>query len=350
MTAKCAVYRMESMMSRSKSEREKKSIQTILIRVCLIGSLLLGISVAKVQSQEVDSEDYTIFDANNRDLEIGDSHGERIAKCLDNDARKRGTIGSLFQWSGAISTSEPWRLASDEPLATDRPDFTEASSVVGLGVLQIETGYTYFFDNDGTDQTIGHSYPETLLRYGIFANWLEFRLATNFGTESVNGVGTSGAEDLYLGFKIGLTQQSGWRPEMSLIPQMTVPTGSNAFTGNEVHPGVNWLYGWDINDTISTAGSTQFNDSTHQATGLQYAEFAQSWTIGYSLTERLGGYTEYFGFFPKGNSGARVEHYFDGGMTFRLTDDLQFDIRGGKGLNDSAADYFFGTGLGIRFH
>ena len=80
-------------------------------------------------------------------------------------ARTGGTpIGSLFQWCGAISSWKAWRLASDEPLATDRPDFTEASSVVGLGVLQIETGYTYFFDNDGTDQTIGHSYPETLLR------------------------------------------------------------------------------------------------------------------------------------------------------------------------------------------
>lgn len=49
--------------------------------------------------------------------------------------------GTLFRWSSATDKAGGPNL--DEVLATDRPDFTEASSTVGRGVVQIESGYTY---------------------------------------------------------------------------------------------------------------------------------------------------------------------------------------------------------------
>ncbi len=256
-----------------------------------------------------------------------------------------GKVGSLFRWSDAPCVSELPQI--DEPLVTDRPDFTEASSVVGLGVLQLETGYTYTYNNDA-QRTIGHSYPETLFRYGVLADWLEFRLAWNYLEEDVNGVDTSGSDDLYLGFKIGLTPQDGLRPEMALIPQMTVPSGGSQVTANEVLAGANWLYSWGLNDCVSTGGSTQFNKALDGTTGDSYTEWAQSWTIAYSLTGRVGAYTEYFGFYPSGADTARTEHYFNGGFTFLIHNDMQFDVRGGTGLNGAADDYFVGTGLSIR--
>jgi Putative MetA-pathway of phenol degradation len=238
----------------------------------------------------------------------------------------------------------------DEPLVSDRPDFTEASSVVGLGVFQIESGYTYTYDNNGTNRSIGHSYPETLLRYGVLADWLEFRFGTNYSSLDIDGLYTRGAEDIYTGFKIGLTPQEGWRPEMALMPQITVPSGSRATTSGEVLAGLNWLYGWDLSERISTAGSTQFNRALDETTNASYTEWAQSWTVGYGLAEKLGGYTEYFGFYPAGADTARVQHYFDAGLTYSLTNNVQWDIRGGKGLNSVADDYFVGTGLVLRFY
>ncbi len=255
--------------------------------------------------------------------------------------------GTLFQWSYGNSFSGGPDL--NAPLVTDRPDFTEASSTVGRRVAQLEFGYTYISDNDGIDQTIGHSYPEMLLRYGVFYNWLEFRAAWNYANEVVNSVNTAGSEDLYLGFKIGLTPQEGCLPEMSLIPQMTVPTGHDAFSADEVLPGVNWIYGWEINDFISTAGSTQFNRAIDATTIAAYTEWAQSWTVAYSLGERLGGYTEWFALFPTSADTAKPEHYYNGGFTYLVSDDIQWDIRAGVGLNDAADDYFVGTGLSVRF-
>ena len=187
------------------------------------------------------------------------------------------------------------------------------------------------------------------MRYVIAQDWLELRLGWNYASESMNGLRADGAEDVYLGAKLGLTAQDGFLPEMALVPQMTVPTGATAFTANELLPGVNWLYGWDINDFVSTAGSTQFNRAIDEGTGRAYTEWAQSWTVGYSLTDRVGAYTEWYGFFPHSSDTAKPEHYFNGGFTFLLTDDIQWDVRAGVGLNDAADDGFVGTGLSIRF-
>jgi len=257
------------------------------------------------------------------------------------DCEPRGT---LLQWSYGTSFSGGPDL--DEPLVTDRPDFTEASVTVGRGVLQIEAGYTYAYDRSGV---VTHSYPECLFRYGIFAEWLELRIGQSVAGED-DGllINNSGAEDLYLGLKIGLTPQEGWLPEMAIVPQMTLPTGHDDFSDDQVLPGVNWLYGWDINDVLSTAGSTQFNSTVDEGSDRVFTEWAQSWTVGYSLTEQLGAYTEWFAFFPQSADTAKPEHYFNGGFTYLLTDNIQWDIRAGVGLNSAADDYFVGSGLSVR--
>lgn len=257
--------------------------------------------------------------------------------------------GTLFQWSyGNDPTGGP---NPDEPIITDRPDFTEASSTVGLGVRQLEFGYTYVHNNNGGMKS--HSYGEPLLRIGALANWFEYRFGWNFFQQStaLGGVKTriSGLDDLYLGAKIGLTPQQDILPEMALVPQMYVPVGHDSFTAGQVLPGVNWLYGWDVNEFLSAAGSTQINRRVDAVTAEPYYEVAQSWTFGYTLTDRLGAYTEWFAFFPSGADADPTQHYLDGGFTYLVTDDFQLDIRAGKGLSGGSDDYFLGSGASIRF-
>jgi hypothetical protein len=260
---------------------------------------------------------------------------------------------TLFQWGGSEDSDEERKPKRDEPLASDRPDFTEASSTVGAGLTQIEMGYTFIHDHDNATDTQQHSFPEALFRIGMFADWFEWRIAYNHGSQGVTVGGApfttdAGAEDLYVGVKLALTEQDGILPEMALIPQMTLPVGHETFTAHEVCPGVNWLYGWDVVEFLSTAGSTQINKSVDED-GSIYYEIAQSWTIGYTFTEHWGGYTEVFALFPSGASTALPEYYFDGGFIFPITNDLQFDVRAGVGLNQPADDYFLGTGVVVRF-
>lgn len=251
--------------------------------------------------------------------------------------------GPLFGAWGDYETRDDF--APPEPIATDRPDFTESSTTVGAGVAQIEAGYTYSRNAD--DNAHGHSWGEPLLRVGVYADWLELRAALAPATEFRGSDQASGFEDLYLGVKLGLTSQSEWLPEVAIVPQMTVPSGHANFTANRTLPGCNLLYGWDVTDSLSTAGSTQVNlaDNGDDA----YVEWAQSWTVGLALAENVGLYTEWFAIIPEQSVDVATEHYLNGGFTWQPNNDIQFDARAGTGLNEAAADFFCGVGVSLRF-
>jgi len=268
------------------------------------------------------------------------------ANAQDYGPPSREARGTLLQWSYGTSFGGGPDLS--EPLVTDRPDFTEASSTVGRGVVQLESGYTYSYDNDGAI-TKSHSYPEALLRVGTLAEWLELRMGWTYGSTGVDTLRREGAEDLYLGFKLGLTPQEGILPEMAIVPQATVPTGGSSFTSDEVLPGVNWLYGWDITECLSTGGSTQMNRAIDEGSDEAYTEWAQSFTVNYSLATYATTYAEWFAFFPHSSETQQTEHYLNGGAALLITADVQWDFRVGLGLNDAADDYFVGTGLSLRF-
>lgn len=254
--------------------------------------------------------------------------------------------GPLLRWRSDSPVESP----EESPIATDRPDFTESSSAVGAGVGQLETGYTFVMDREEGTTQMQHSLPETLLRVGVFRDWLELRLGWNFSAQYLPASSSSGAEDLYVGMKLGLTAQDGLFPEVSLVPQMTLPTGSTSHTAGRALPGANLLYGWDISDVLSAGGGSQFNQTIDDGTGTEFTEFAQSLTCCCSLNDQLGTYTEWFAFFPAGADTARTEHYINGGFTYRPTDDIQWDLRIGMGVNGAADDLFCGVGYSIRWH
>jgi hypothetical protein len=259
---------------------------------------------------------------------------------------------TLMQWSYGTSFEGGPKL--DEPLVSDRPDFTESPVTVGLGVMQVELGYAYTADSDDSSSSHSHSYPQTLLRLGTLAEWFELRIGWNYGNEHDTEFGgpvdsLNGAEDLGIGFKIALTPQECCLPETGILVQTTVPTGSSDFSADEMLPGVAYLYAWDVTDFFSTGGETQINRAADGDTGDFYALFAQSWTSSQSWTDDVSTFAEWFCLVPCGADTDHTQHYFDGGFTVLLNDNLQWDIEAGIGLNSAAEDYFVGSGLSVRF-
>lgn len=258
--------------------------------------------------------------------------------------------GTLFQWSEGSGCVGGPQL--DKPLQTDRPNFTSTSVTVGKGVSQIEFGYTYLDDKNSGRQVSTQSFGEFLFRRGILADWLEFRLGFSPLQQSI-AIGTFqnttvGSEDLYTALQFALTPQTGVMPEMAIIVQMSIPTGSPAFTSHKLEPGLDWVYAWELNECISIAASTQGNQSIDD-NGRSFLEIAQSFNVSYTLTEQWGAFTEWFALIPSGANTAETEHYFDAGFTYLINNNLQLDISAGVGLNEAAINYFVGAGVSIRF-
>lgn len=261
-------------------------------------------------------------------------------------ASRSATAETLFAWNVENRDDEP----KDPRLVTDRPHFSEASSLVGKGVVQLETGYSIFSNRDNGTRTTTHSFPEPLLRMGLFAEWFEFRIASNYLVEQTTGQrSVTGIDDMYIGAKLAIAKQAGYLPELAIFPQMRVPAGSQAFTSDQVLPGVNIAYSWKLNDLLELECNTQFNSRRDDALHT-YLEAIQTLNLEYDLSDKLGAFTELIAFLPTGDTVASQEYYFHTGFQYFVTTNLQLDIHAGVGLNRAAADLAFtGAGLSVRF-
>jgi hypothetical protein len=239
-----------------------------------------------------------------------------------------------------------------ERLDPDRPHLAEASTTVGLGRIVLESGYT--FTKKGSAFS-SHSYPEALLRVGMFAEWFEFRIGQNVVNETRMAARArthaDGAQDLYLGVKLALTEQRQYLPQVALIPQITVPTGSRAVTAGKVLPGLNVDSSWEvIKDRFSIELLTAINrvaDDIHHA----HLEVTTGLTGAYQMTRTLETFVEWDASYPIGTTtpatGSR--HYAVGGFVYFITKDVAVDIRAGVGLNRQANDFLVGTGFAVRY-
>jgi Putative MetA-pathway of phenol degradation len=258
---------------------------------------------------------------------------------------------TLLTWPGG---SEGNREESGEPkrLDPDRPHLPEASTTVGKGRVVLESGYTF---NEKGSSFRSHSYPEALLRVGLLADWFEVRIGQSFVSQeqTVAGVRTRahGAQDLYLGVKFALTEQQQFLPEIALIPQMTVPTGSRAVGAGTVLPGLNVDCAWEvIKERFSIellVGANRVHDDASRAS----LEVATGLTGTFGLTRELEAFVEWDAFSPVAASGraSGPRYYAVGGFVYFISQDLAVDIRAGAGLNDRANDFLAGAGFAVRY-
>jgi len=247
----------------------------------------------------------------------------------------------------------------DEPLVTDRPDFTESTVTVPSGRFQLEAGYTYTYDSGDGIRSQDHTYPEVLLRIGLrddvelrlgWTGWSHveevFRERNDAGRRVKVTDRDDGGNDMNIGLKYHLIDQDGWVPDFGLIVDADVPTGAGGQTSGDVDPAVKLLWAYDLTDGIALAGNVNFAAPTSE-TG-RFFQAAASLSLAGSITEKLGGYVEYFGFF-RNERGQGDAQYLNGGFTYLITNNFQVDIRAGVGLNDEADDFFTGVGFAWRF-
>ena len=247
----------------------------------------------------------------------------------------------------AAAVLVPRAVAGQEvsPLVTDRPDFTESASTVAPGRFQFELGYT--FTRSGSEDR--HNFGELLARLGILS-WLEGRLGFNsFAVARDPAADREGLEDLTVGFKALLHERpegaGAAEPQVALLVGTSLPTGDSDVGSDEVQPGARLAAQWDLSDRFVLATNVGYaylrsgEESFHQGVA--------SLVTGYSLSDPVTAYVEWYGFFPE-NRGGGDNHYLNGGLAWLLNPDLQLDWRIGAGLQGPGPNWFTGVGLSFR--
>jgi len=244
-------------------------------------------------------------------------------------------------------------------LVTDRPDFTESTVTIPRGRAQLEAGYTFTYDKEKDVRTKDHTFPELLLRVGLaddlelrigWAGWSLAREMTHEPSRAGRRVSVesrdNGGTDMSLGLKFHLLDQDGWVPDFGVIVAADLPTGAGGKTSGDVDPFLGLLWAYDLTDRWALAGNVNLAVPTSERG--RFFQTSASVSAAFALTDELGAYVEYFGFYPN-DRGADAAHSLNGGFTYLITDNFQIDVLAGFGLNEEADDFFAGAGFAWRF-
>ena len=250
----------------------------------------------------------------------------------------------------------PATRGEEPPLITDRPDFTESPIAVAPGLFQLEGGYT--FSKDAGEDT--HTLGEILLRIGILQR-LEARIGLNSFVVSTEpgepdgGLPPSrprsvrGLDDVTLAVKVELVRpapSSPGVPRLGIIAGTSLPTGRSDIGANGLQPGVLLAAAWELTGRLGLG--TNFGYAYLEDEAGRFDQLSGSVAFGFSLTERLGTFAEYFGTFPVG-SGRESANSADAGITYLLGPSLQLDMRIGLGLDGPRPNDFRGAGASWRW-
>ena len=277
--------------------------------------------------------------------------------CDSCDQRESESFFRFVDDFAKFGTPSLQRDPREERIETERHDFTQSTTTVGRGIVQIESGYSYFYKDEADEIEQLHVTPEMLLRYGISED-IEFRLRFNYGWLFIDQADdTDGAQDLVWSFKLGMTEECGWLPESALELRFTAPTGGNAFSTDRVDHGIDYIYGWELRDGWELYGSTGYGTGGLDDFGLIPEEPAEDWfvvwnqsiALGTELNERTTVYNEFFGLFSHALTDDFSIFVYNIGVDYYITDDFVLDVRVGKGLTDDSDDFFTGLGGGFRF-
>lgn len=252
----------------------------------------------------------------------------------------------LFSWVSGASHSQ-----ESPDLVTDRPDQTESASIVPEGAVQLEIGALATRVHENFSDTDVIEFPGTLVRVGLSESlelrvgWVGYVWVEEVSEGRFEGDGGGDAE---LGFKYRFFREAGRLPEMAVLVSTSVPVGDEDLTSDEVDPALRLAFGHTLSERLSLGYNVGIGwESGYDFDTSTLFSYVYTVALGVGLSERTGAFVELFGEIP-GNAPGDPAHSFDGGFTFLLRDNVQFDVAGGVGLSDAAEDWFAGVGLSVR--
>jgi len=232
-------------------------------------------------------------------------------------------------------------------LITDRPDATESPNTIPVGFVQYEGGFLFSKDKPGTQGVEKTVYNTGLFRIGLLDN-LELRLGYNVLNErqemldgASKAIENSGIDPMLFGFKVAIRQGEEGKADIGAMGHVYLPfTATTAFRPETTAAD----FRFSVAHTLSEKSSLAYNAGAQW--GADSSEMAYVYTIayGYSLSDKWGMYMELYGDLPENSS---PNHSWDAGLTYLLSNAVQFDATIGSGISTNQ-EVLFSAGVSVR--
>lgn len=223
-------------------------------------------------------------------------------------------------------------------IVTDRPDVTEAATVVPLGSLQFENGFSW--TREGSKSSVDLS--QTLMRYGLTSLW-ELRLEVpDFFDYISNPTEHSGFGDIAIGVKRQLGPLPGGF-DLAVIAAVSIPSGAQNESSHGVDPFVKFPWSHELTKPWSVGG--QFSVFYLSDNGRRNTLIEPCFYIEREFGERDEVFVEYAGDYHQRGRPGQLLHI---GTAYKLTPRHQIDFHMGIGLSRAAPDVFVAAGYSFR--
>lgn len=245
-------------------------------------------------------------------------------------------------------------------MSTDRPDTTESAYTVDAGHFQVELSlvdFTYDRRNAESQTRRTLAVAPMLLKAGLLNNvdvqlgLAPYTLHRTTDRASGDGGAVDGFVDTVARLKVNLWGNDAageGATALAIIPYMTFPTAHDGLGASAMEGGVIVPFAASLPGEFNLGAMVQL-DFAKSADDRRYtADLVHTITLGHDLVGDLAGYVEYAGLANLSHD-ERYRAYFDTGLTYAITRDIQIDAGVRFGMISASDDLGLFVGMSWRF-
>lgn len=250
-------------------------------------------------------------------------------------------VGAALPASPALAQDAPAPPTDAPPIAADRPGLSDPPTVLARGVIQVEIGVTAESAVDATTLVA----PQTVLRMGL-GRGVEARIGSDGLVSEVHAhVRHTGRADLTAGLKIRLVRERRGELEIAMIPAVSLPAGSAAFSSGAVDPSLTLAWQHMLPAGLQAGGNVAVSASSDGAGRVWQRGLAGS--LGRDLVAGWAAFAEVSGTMPAARAGGGA-WTVDAGVTRLIGRHLQLDASAGRSVSAGASAWFVSAGIAVR--
>lgn len=238
-------------------------------------------------------------------------------------------------------------------LSTDRPDTTESPYSVDKGHFQIEAELMSWGRDRSAGVTTTEINPSVNFKVGL-TDRADLQVVVGYLRSATDGADTvSGLDDVTIRLKYNLWGQDGGDQPTAgaLMPFVTLPTHKNEFDpllGDDASFGIIAPVGFSLPGGWDSAVMAELDVVRNAEDDGWTTELLLSWTASHEITDRMAGFVELVSISGH-EEGSTAEAYFDAGVTFAASEQVQLDAGTNIGLTRDSQDLRLFTGISTKF-